>query len=135
MVASRSHIPMSGFYSTNGELVCDGVSLGAIADAVGTPLYVYSADVIRARYRAIHEAFGAYPHALHYALKANSTFALVQLLHALGSAADANSVWEIDVARRAGFPPADIVFTGVGKWAGRLEFALPLRLRGIHAES
>ena len=46
------------------------------------------------------EAFGGYPHALHYALKANSTFALVQLLHALGSAADANSVWEIDVARR-----------------------------------
>src|SRR2546423_332155 len=82
--------------STDG-LVCDGVSVEAIANSVGTPVYVYSADTIRARYRAIHEAFGTYPHALHYALKANSTFALVQLLHALGSAADANSIWEIDV--------------------------------------
>src|SRR6476661_317461 len=135
MVASRSHSPMSGFYGSNGELVCDGVPLAAIADAVGTPLYVYSADLVRARYRAIHEAFGGYPHALHYALKANSTFALVQLLHALGSAADANSVWEIDVARRAGFRPADIVFTGVGKSAAELECAVPLGLKAINVES
>jgi diaminopimelate decarboxylase len=135
MAASRSTPPMSGFYSANGELVCDGVSLGAIADTVGTPLYVYSADVIRARYRAIHDAFGSYPHALHYALKANSTFALVQLLRALGSAADANSVWEIDVARRAGFPPADIVLTGVGKSPGELECAVPLGLKAINVES
>jgi diaminopimelate decarboxylase len=126
---------MSGFYGSNGELVCDGVSLAAIADAVGTPVYVYSADAIRARYRAIHEAFGSYPSALHYALKANSTFALVQLLHALGSAADANSVWEIDVARRAGFRPADIVFTGVGKSGAELECAVPLGLKAINVES
>jgi diaminopimelate decarboxylase len=126
---------MSGFYGSNGELVCDGVSLAAIADAVGTPVYVYSADTIRARYRAIHQAFGGYPSALHYALKANSTFALVQLLHALGSAADANSVWEIDVARRAGFRPADIVFTGVGKSGAELECAVPLGLKAINVES
>jgi diaminopimelate decarboxylase len=126
---------MSGFFSSNDGLVCDGVSLAAIADSVGTPVYVYSADAIRARYRAIHEAFGSYPHALHYALKANSTFALVQLLHALGSSADANSVWEIDVARRAGFAPTDIVFTGVGKSSGELECAVPLGLKAINVES
>src|SRR5688500_16647715 len=106
---------LAGFSLSNNELACDGVPLSAIAEAAGTPTYVYSAAVIRARYHASDEAFAAYPHRLHYALKANSTFALVRLLKTIGSAVDANSIWEIDVARRAGFAPADIVFTGVGK--------------------
>ena len=76
---------------------------------------------LRERYRAIDEAFGGYPHALHYALKANSTLAIARLLRELGSAADANSVWEIEVAREAGFPPSAIVFTGVGKSPAELE--------------
>ena len=106
-----------------------------LPQAEGTPLYVYSAEAIRARYRAIDEAFGAYPHALHYALKANSTFGIVRLLRSLGSAADANSVWEIEVARRAGFAPADIVFTGVGKSGDELACAVPLGLKAINVES
>ena len=53
----------------------------------------------------------------------------------LGSAADANSIWEIEVARRAGFPPADIVFTGVGKAGHELERAVPLGLKAINVES
>ena len=73
--------------------------LAAIAAAEGTPLYVYSAATLRERYRAIDAAFGGYPHALHYALKANSTLAIARLLRELGSAVDANSVWEIEVAR------------------------------------
>ena len=81
----------------------------------GTPLYVYSAATIASRYRAIDEAFAGYPHAIHYALKANSTLAIARLLRDLGSNADANSGGEIDVALRAGFTPAQIVFTGVGK--------------------
>ena len=76
----------------------------AIAAAEGTPLYVYSAATLRERYRAIDAAFGGYPHALHYALKANSTLAIARLLRELGSAVDANSIWEIEVARKAGFP-------------------------------
>ena len=126
---------MAGFSLSNNELACDGVPLSAIAEAAGTPTYVYSAAVIRARYRAIDEAFADYPHRLHYALKANSTFALVRLLKTIGSAVDANSIWEIDVARRAGFAPADIVFTGVGKSDAELECAVPLGLRAINVES
>ena len=76
---------------------------------------------MRERYRAIDAAFGGYPHALHYALKANSTLAIARLLRELGSSADANSIWEIEVARRAGFAPSQIVFTGVGKSADELE--------------
>jgi diaminopimelate decarboxylase len=126
---------LAGFSLSNNELACDGVPLSAIAEAAGTPTYVYSAAVVRARYRAIDEAFADYPHRLHYALKANSTFALVRLLKTIGSAVDANSIWEIEVARRAGFAPADIVFTGVGKSDAELECAVPLGLRAINVES
>jgi len=115
--------------------VCDGVPLSAIAEAEGTPVYVYSAAVLRERYRAIDSAFGSHPHRLHYALKANSTLGLARTLRELGSAADANSIWEIELARKAGFSPADIVFTGVGKSPAELECAVPLGLKAINVES
>ena len=63
---------MIGFFRQGQTLVCDGVSLADLADAHGTPLYVYSAATIASRYRAIDDAFAAYPHTIHYALKANS---------------------------------------------------------------
>jgi diaminopimelate decarboxylase len=125
----------AGFYREQNELLCDGVSLAAIAAAEGTPLYVYSAASLRERYRAIDEAFGGYPHTLHYALKANSTLAVVRLLHDLGSAVDANTVWEVEVARRAGIRPSEIVFTGVGKSPAELECAVGLGVKAINVES
>ena len=125
----------TGFFREGGALVCDGVSLEDIAGAEGTPLYVYSAAVITDRYRAIDEAFAAYPHALHYALKANSTLAIARLLRGLGAGADANSGGEIDVALRAGFIPEQIVFTGVGKTQAELAQAIELGVMTINAES
>ena len=126
---------MIGFSRAAQQLVCDGVPLSAIAEAEGTPVYVYSAAVLRERYRAIDGAFGRHPHRLHYALKANSTLGLARTLRELGSAADANSIWEIELARKAGFTPADIVFTGVGKSPAELECAVPLGLKAINVES
>jgi diaminopimelate decarboxylase len=111
------------------------VPLDRIAAAEGTPLYVYSAATIAARYRAIDEAFAEYPHAIHYALKANSTLAITRLLRALGASADANSGGEIDVALRAGFIPSQIVFTGVGKTTAELAQAIDLGVRTINVES
>jgi diaminopimelate decarboxylase len=115
--------------------VCDGVTLEPIAAAEGTPLYLYSAATIAGRYRAIDEAFAGYPHAIHYALKANSTLAITRLLRGLGSSADANSGGEIDVALRAGFIPAQVVFTGVGKTVAELAQAIDLGVRTINVES
>jgi diaminopimelate decarboxylase len=129
----------AGFYrqndGTHDALVCDGVPLADIAAAEGTPLYVYSAAALRERYRAIDGAFEGYPHALHYALKANSSLAIARLLRELGSSVDANSVWEIEVARRAGFAPSQIVFTGVGKTPDELESAVALGVKAINVES
>jgi len=125
----------AGFHRHDTELACDGVPLAEIAAHVGTPVYVYSAPLVGERYSAIDRAFHGYPHAIHYALKANSTLAIVRLLRALGSAADANSIWEIEAARRAGFQPNDIVFTGVGKSPVELECAVALGLKAINVES
>jgi len=124
-----------GFYREQNELVCDGVPLSAIAAAEGTPLYVYSAPALRARYLAIDDAFRGYPHTLHYALKANSTLAVARLLRELGGAVDANTIWEVEVARKAGFQPMQIVFTGVGKSPAELECAVGLGVKAINVES
>src|SRR5436190_9843045 len=126
---------VTGFFRQQGSLTCDGVPLADIAEAQGTPVYVYSAAVIAERYRAIDEAFASYPHSLHYALKANSTLAVARLLRSLGAGADANSGGEIDVALRAGFIPAQIVFTGVGKTPAELAQAVDLGVMTINAES
>ena len=126
---------MPGFFRDNQRLVCDGQSLEAIASDVGTPCYVYSAPAIRARYAELASAFAGHPHAIHYALKANSTLAIVRLLKSLGAHADANSAGEIDVALRAGFAPSEIVFTGVGKTPEEIERAVGLGLKAINAES
>jgi diaminopimelate decarboxylase len=126
---------VSGVSLQDRELVCDGVSLTALAEAEGTPLYVYSAAVIRERYQRLDRAFGNYPHSIHYGLKANSNLSLARLMQSLGSGADANTVWEIEVALRAGFSPRDIVFTGVGKSRDELQRAVPLGLKAIIVES
>jgi len=104
-----------------GTLYCDGVPMDAIARATGTPVYVYSGGAIRAAHAALDGAFQGYPHTLHFALKANSTLAVLRLIRGLGCSADANSGGEIEAARRAGFEPAQRLSfkggmaTGVGR--------------------
>jgi len=116
-------------------LICLGVPLADIAARAGTPTYVYAAAAIRDAWRRLDGAFEPVPHRLHYALKANSTLALLRLLRELGSAADANSGGEIEVALRAGFAPSDIVFTGVGKTPDELSRAVAIGVKAINAES
>ncbi len=109
---------MTGFHLLDGRLACDGVALADIAAATGTPVFVYSAASIRDAFNRLDDAFAAYPHTIHYALKANSTLAVARLARHLGAHADANSGGEIEVALRAGFEPSDIVFTGQGHQRG-----------------
>lgn len=126
---------VTGFHRRDGALLCDGAPLADLAHLHGTPLYVYSAATIATRYSAVDAAFAAYPHAIHYALKANSTVAILRLLRGLGAHADANSGGEIEVALRAGFIPDQIVFTGVGKTDAELAQAIDLGVKSINAES
>lgn len=96
---------------------------------------MYDAAAIRAAYATLDRAFDGYPHAIHYAMKANSSLAVVRLLQSLGSHADANSLGEVDVALRCGFRPDQIVFTGVGKSAAEIDRAVALGLLAINVES
>src|SRR3954470_17332121 len=126
---------MFGFFRDGDALVCDGVALDALVREHGTPLYVYSAESVRRAYHALDSAFSAHPHRIHYAMKANSSLGIVRLLCETGSAADANSIGEIELAMRAGFRPSDIVFTGVGKTPAELDRAVALGFKAINAES
>jgi len=119
----------------DGQLHCDDVPAAEIAARTGTPVYIYSAGLIREAHAALEAAFDSYPHAIHYALKANSTLAVLRLLEALGTGADANSGGEIEAALRAGFDPSRIVFTGVGKTRDELDRAVALGVKAINIES
>lgn len=105
----------STFARVDGGLACEGVPLSTIAQAVGTPTYVYSANAVRDQYARLSATLDAVPFRIHYSLKANSNLALLRLLRSLGSAADVVSGGELFRARRAGFEPQDIIFGGVGK--------------------
>jgi len=126
---------MHGFHRERGVLQCDEVPLPAIAKAAGTPVHVYSGGVIGDRFRTLDRSLGDAPHALHYAIKANATLAVVRLLRALGARADVNSGGELELALRAGFTPAEIVVTGVGKTPAELARGVGLGVAAINAES
>ena len=105
----------TAFARVDGALACEGVALATIANAVGTPTYVYSANAVRDQYARLAAALDGVPYRIHYSLKANSNLALLRLLRSLGSAADVVSGGELFRARRAGFSPRDIIFGGVWK--------------------
>jgi diaminopimelate decarboxylase len=105
-------------------LHCEGVALSRIADAVGTPAYVYSRASIEAAYRRLDRAFGSLPHTLCYAMKANANLAILRVLARLGSSFDIVSGGELDRLRRIGVAGRRIVFSGVGKTREEIRDAL-----------
>jgi diaminopimelate decarboxylase len=105
-------------------LHCEGVSLARIADEVGTPAYVYSRASIEAAYRHLDRAFGALPHTICYAMKANSNLSVLRVLARLGSSFDVVSGGELDRLARVGVPGNRIVFSGVGKTREEIRDAL-----------
>lgn len=125
----------AGLVRQRGELVAAGVRLADIADAVGTPVYVYHAAVIRERYRALDDALGAIPHRICFAVKANSNLAVLRLFNELGAGADIVSGGELQRTLAAGFPARRIVFSGVGKTDAELELAVRSGVGHIHLES
>ncbi len=112
-----------------------GVPFAVIAEAVGTPVWCYNAAVIRERFVQLDEAFGALPHRINYAVKANSNLAILRLLADLGAGADIVSGGELLRALAAGFPAERIVFSGVGKTDEELVAALTAGVGEINVES
>ena len=122
-------------YDEAGQLHGEGVSLAEIAQAVGTPCYVYSHATLSRHYRVMDEALGGVDHLICYSVKANSNLAVLQLLASLGSGFDIVSVGELERVLAAGGDPAKVVFSGVGKRDDEIAAALSARIHCINVES
>lgn len=134
---------MNHFDLRDGELACEDVPLARIAEAVGTPVYVYSSATLERHYLVLRDALvaeglrgeaGGDP-LIAFAVKANSNIAVLKTLAKLGAGADTVSEGEIRRALAAGIPPERIVFSGVGKTAAELAFALKVGVSEINVES
>jgi diaminopimelate decarboxylase len=126
---------MDHFDYRGGVLHAEDVPLTAIAEAAGTPVYVYSAATLTRHYRVFEEALAGLPHLICYAMKANSNLAVVRLMAALGAGMDVVSEGEYRRARAAGVPGERIVFSGVGKTAAEMRLALEGGIRQFNVES
>lgn len=133
LIAAR---PQLRYGAMDGLLVED-VPLNAIADALGTPVWVLSAGVLRARLARLHAALaGAGVEArVHYAVKANDHLAVLRLMVAGGAGADVVSGGELRRALVAGVAPEGVVFSGVGKTAEELRLALASGVGQVNVES
>ena len=122
--------------TTGPVLHCEQVPLSQLADRFGTPLYVYSSQVIRERVRAFHRAFSQIPHRLCYSVKANSNLSLLRMLAGTGCGFDVVSGGELERVLRADRKAAKkVVFSGVGKTKEEMRAALRAGILLFNVES
>ncbi|MHA1114140.1 MAG: diaminopimelate decarboxylase family protein, partial [Alphaproteobacteria bacterium] len=126
---------MNHFDYIDGELYAEAVPLARIADAVGTPFYCYSTATLERHYRRFAAAFADQNVRVCYALKANANLAVVRTLGDLGAGADVVSEGELRRALAAGIPAGRCVFSGVGKTAAEIAFALDAGILQFNVES
>lgn len=129
---------MNHFELRDGELACEGVPLARVAEAVGTPVYIYSSATLERHYTVLRDALtgaGLKDPLIAFAVKANSNVAVLRTLANLGAGADVVSEGEIRRALAAGVPPERIVFSGVGKTESEIAFAVETGVAEINVES
>ncbi|MBZ4410520.1 diaminopimelate decarboxylase [Myxococcus sp. XM-1-1-1] len=126
---------MSFFTYRKGVLHAEGVPLPAIADAVGTPAYVYSSAALTGHFSAVVDAFGEARPLICYSVKANSNLSILRLFAGLGGGFDIVSGGELARVRQAGGEAAKTVFAGVGKTPEEMAAALDAGLLLFNVES
>lgn len=126
---------MNHFEYRGGVLHAEDVAIPEIADAIGTPFYCYSTATLTRHAEVFMAAFRDQPARLCYAIKANSNLAVIATLARLGAGADVVSEGELRRALAAGVPPEKIVFSGVGKTAREIAFALETGIDQFNVES
>ncbi len=126
---------MDAFSYQDGRLHCEATPLEAIAEAAGTPTYIYSASAILSAFEAYDRALAGLPHLSCYAVKANMNLAVLALLAQAGAGADVISGGELYRALRAGFDPQRIIFAGPGKTREEIREALKADILCFHVES
>ena len=126
---------MDYFQHKNGVLFAEDVNLRSLAGTVGTPCYVYSRATLERHWRAFDEVFAGRDHLVCYAVKANSSLAVLNVLARLGSGFDIVSVGELERVLKAGGDPGKVVFSGVGKTAEEMRRALEVGIYCFNVES
>ena len=126
---------MDHFLYRDGVLHAEDVAIPEIADAVGTPFYVYSSATLTRHYRLFDDALEGMDHLVCYAMKANSNQAVLKLMASLGAGVDVVSGGEYLRAKAAGFTGDKIVFSGVGKTRDEMRLALGGSIRQFNVES
>lgn len=126
---------MDHFNYHNNELYAEGVPVARIAERFGTPCYIYSRATLERHWHAFDQALGSHPHLICYAVKANSTQALLNLFARLGSGFDIVSGGELERVLAAGGDPKKVVFSGVGKQKAEIMRALAVGIGCFNVES
>ncbi len=126
---------MKSFEYRDGELFAESVRLRDIAEAHGSPTYVYSRGALSAAYRAYDQAFGDHPHLVCYAVKANSNLAVLNVFARLGAGFDIVSGGELQRVLAAGGAAGKVVFSGVGKSDAEIRLALEKGILCFNVES
>jgi diaminopimelate decarboxylase len=126
---------MHHFHYRDGVLHAEDVNLSSLADDVGTPFYVYSNATLERHYQVMDKAFEGTDHLICYAMKANSNQAVIKTMAALGAGMDVVSEGELRRAIAAGVAARKIVFSGVGKTAREMAFALKEGIACFNVES
>lgn len=126
---------MDYFNYQGDELYAEGVSVRDLAASFGTPLYVYSKATLLRHVRAFDDSLSDLKHLVCFAVKANGSLAILNLMARLGLGFDVVSEGELRRVLAAGGDPHKVVFSGVGKTAREIEFALKQGIKCLNVES
>jgi len=123
------------FRHINGVLHCEEVTAEQIAEAYGTPCYVYSASSLRARFQRMRDAFARWKPLVCFSVKSCGNLSVLNILRECGSGFDVVSGGEIYRALLAGAEPSKIVYAGVGKTEAEIRYALEVGVKMFNVES
>ncbi|MBA2655207.1 MAG: diaminopimelate decarboxylase [Gammaproteobacteria bacterium] len=126
---------MDHFNFHNDQLFAEEVPVATIVQQYGTPCYIYSRATLERHWKVFNEAFGAHPHRICYAVKANSNIAILNLLAKLGCGFDIVSQGELERVLVAGGNPKNILFSGVGKLVPEIKRGLEVGIACFNVES
>ncbi|MBR4940335.1 MAG: diaminopimelate decarboxylase [Burkholderiaceae bacterium] len=128
-------MPCPQYRYENDELMCEKVPLSALAEKFGTPLYVYSKSAVLDAFNVYQTILQDTPHLVCYALKANANLAIIELLAQAGAGFDIVSGGELARVLAAGGDPHKVIYSGVGKTAKEIAFALENEIHCFNVES
>jgi len=126
---------MHDFHYVAGKLYCEGISIEALVNEHGTPLYVYSQRTLAQHFQKLAAALSPLDHLICYSVKANSNLAVLRALANLGSGFDIVSEGELRRVIAAGGHPRKCAFAGVGKTEQEIAFALQRGIYSFNVES